>query len=151
MSPAASSRDVERRTVLYAPRHLRFGWSALVIALAFGATLEALLGFKAVPYLLDPLREELWRLAHFHASMLALVNLLYVSWADRETIAPHARRAASQALLAGSILLPLGFFLGGIHHYEGDPGIGIFLAPPGALLVLVTAVAQARAAFRTRR
>jgi hypothetical protein len=134
----------------HARQHLRYGWTALAVGLAFGVTLESLLGFKTVAYLLDPLREELWRLAHLHLSMLALVNLVYASWADRESLSPAARRLASRALIAGSMLLPLGFFFGGIAHYEGDPGIGIFLAPPGAILVLIAAAIQARAAWRNR-
>ena len=147
---ADATRGTEAGRATYARRHLRYGWSALVVSLGFGVTLEALLGFKAVPYLLDPLREDLWRLAHFHGSMLALVNLVYASWADRDMLGPATRRMASRALLAGSVLLPLGFFLGGVAHFEGDPGVGIFLAPPGAILVLIAAVIQARAAWRGR-
>src|SRR5262245_18837062 len=107
---------IDTRRTACARAHLRYGWSALAVWLGFGVTLEALLGFKSVPYLLDPMREELWRLAHFHGALLALVNLVYVTWADRDTLAPGTRRLASRALLAGSVLLPAGFFLGGIGH-----------------------------------
>ena len=36
-------------------------------------------------------------------------------------------------LRVGAILLPGGFLLGGLHIYDGDPGLGIVLAPIGAL------------------
>jgi len=32
------------------------------------------------------------------------------------------------------VLLPVGFLLGGVWHYSDDPGLGILLAPIGAML-----------------
>lgn len=128
--------------------HRRFGWTALFVALLFGTALEALLGWKAAGLTLDPVRREFWSLAHFHAATLALVNLVYVPWAEHEALGAAARRAASRALLAGSLLLPLGFFLGGLFHPEGDPGAGIFLAPVGALLIVYAVGLHALAAWR---
>ena len=104
--------------------HERFGWTALAVALAFGMALEGMHGFKVEAIALDTLTREMWSLAHFHAVGLALVNIVY------------AGRGRSWPLLAGSVLLPLGFFLGGVGHYESDPGIGILLAPAGAALVV---------------
>lgn len=120
--------------------HERYGWTALLLFLAFGFLLEGLLGFKDVGYLMDPMRREFWQLAHFHGAALALVNLVYARSGARP----------SRALVAGSLLLPLGFLLGGLQHYEGDPGPGIFLVPPGALLVLAAVAREAAAAWRWR-
>lgn len=131
-----------------ARRHQRFGWSLLFAALATGLALESLLGFKIAGFVMDPLRHELWSLAHFHAVFLAMLNLVYVRWADAPAISESGRRSASNALMAGSLLLPLGFFLGGIAHYEGDPGIGILAVPAGAVLLLYTVLRQALAAWR---
>jgi hypothetical protein len=116
----------------------------------FGYTLEALNGFKASAYLLDPIRREFWTLAHLHGAFLALLNLIGAPSADSEALAAGARRSASRALIAGSLLLPLGFFLGGLVHYEGDPGIGIALVPIGALFVLYAVGRHAFAAWRGR-
>jgi hypothetical protein len=44
--------------------------------------------------------------------------------------------------------MPLGFFLGGLFHYEGDPGLGIFLAPPAALAILLAVALQTIGAWR---
>jgi hypothetical protein len=41
------------------------------------------------------------------------------------------------------LLMPLGFLLAGISHPEGDPGLGIWLVPPGALLMIFGIVALA--------
>jgi hypothetical protein len=115
--------------------HLRFGWTLLAIAVIAGALLESLLGWKSSLLGDDELRHRLWSLAHFHAAFLALLNLIY----------PSATKATkpSRALIAGSVLLPLGFFLGGLAHPEGDPGIGIWLAPLGALFLAWTGVRRA--------
>ena len=45
----------------------------------------------------------------------------------------------------GAVLMPLGFFLGGVLNSEGDPSLGILLVPPGALLLIVALVRAALA------
>jgi membrane protein DedA with SNARE-associated domain len=45
------------------------------------------------------------------------------------------RRSVSFALIWAAILLPAGFFLGGVIIYDGDPGLGIWLVPIGAALL----------------
>lgn len=130
-------------------RHARFGWTWLLLWLTFGLVLEMLHGFKVSDYLITELRREFWSLAHFHGVALALVNLIYGRWANHKQLPISQQNIASWALLGGSILMPVGFFLGGWVHYEGDPGIGIFLAPPGAFLVLLTTLLQTIAAWRS--
>lgn len=130
--------------------HRLYGWTALLIWLLFGTLLEALHGFKISDYLLDPIRREFWSLAHFHGVGFAIVNLIYVRWAEADGLNVAQRKLASRMLLGASILMPLGFFLGGLIHFEGDPGIGIILSPIGALLVLITAALQARAAWQEK-
>jgi hypothetical protein len=47
--------------------------------------------------------------------------------------------------------MPFGFLLGGLQHYEGDPGLGILLAPLGALGLLYAVAVQALAAWRSHQ
>ena len=42
---------------------------------------------------------------------------------------------ASKLLMGATILLPGGFFAGGLIIWGGDPGLGIILVPIGALLL----------------
>jgi hypothetical protein len=42
----------------------------------------------------------------------------------------------SHSLSAATVLLPSGFFLGGVVTYGGDPGLGILLVPVGAAFLL---------------
>lgn len=127
-------------------RHRRYGWTALFLFLSFGSLLEGLLGFKSIGLLMDPLRRELWSLAHFHGAMLAIINLVYSQWA--ENISSSQQNIASWSLIFGSILLPLGFFLGGIAHLEADPSLGIFLVPVGTLMLLYTILLQLIASWK---
>ena len=158
MSSKRGTRETETAAAEGASRderlaqlHRRFGWTALLVWMSGGLALELFHGLKLGGYLLDPLRRELLTLAHFHGALLAVVNLAYVRWAEAPGLDPKQRRRASRALITGSVLLPLGFLLGGIRHYEGDPGLGIFLAPLGALLLLYAVVIQTRSAWARER
>lgn len=129
-------------------RHRRFGWTSLLIFIGLGTLLEGLLGFKSIGLMLDPLRRELWSLAHFHGAMLAIVNLVYVSWADNTDLRSQQQNSASWALIIGSLCMPAGFFFGGISHPEGDPSIAILLVPIGALMICYAIFLQALAAWK---
>ena len=104
------------------------------LGMALGLTLEGLIGYKTPAYLQDSLRRELFRLAHAHLTLLGLLASVCGLGLSRWQVSAPA--AVRRALLAGALLMPLGFFLGGMSHPEGDPGPGIWLAPAGALLVL---------------
>ncbi len=129
-------------------RHLQFGWWSLLCFLTLGIILEALHGFKVGWYLKPAFetRRLMWTLGHAHGTLLALVNAVFgISLAVLSGNVSRAQRWASPCLMGATFLLPGGFFLGGIYTYFGDPGLGIFLVPVGALLlligVLLTAVA----------
>jgi len=128
-----------------AHRHLRAGWIALAVYLTLGIALEALHGFK-VGFYLDvgnETRRLLFRLAHAHGTLLAIVNILY--GLTVRAVPESGRPLASGALLAALVLLPLGFFAGGIVIHGGDPGLPILLVPAGALALLVGTLVTARA------
>ena len=131
----------------YAARHLRFGWWSLLVFVTFGLVLETLHGFKLDAYLnlSNETRRLLWTLAHAHGTALAIVNILFGLALERATI-PRLPRlgVASTSLIAASLLLPIGFFLGGLSYYEGDPGLGILLVPPGAVLLIAARFLIAR-------
>ncbi len=77
----------------------------------------------------------MWTLAHAHGVLLSLVHLAFAFTARDLTDTAH-RRLASRCLIAASVLLPGGFFLGGITIYSGDPGLGVLLVPVGGVLLL---------------
>jgi len=131
---------------LYLYRHLQFAWWSLLCFLTLGIFLEALHGFKVDWYLNSDYqtRRLMWTLGHAHGALLALTHVAFaatVYWIADE--ASSWLRFASPLLMGASVLLPGGFFLGGTFIYVGDPGLGIFLVPLGALFpflaVLLTA------------
>lgn len=130
-----------------AKQHLRFGWWALLGFLTMGFVLESLHGFKIRWYLEmgNETRRLMWTLAHAHGSLLAMVHVIFAAtliflpeWKST------SRTTASRCLMSASLLIPGGFFLGGCVIYAGDPGLGILLVPPGALLLFVAVLLTAR-------
>ena len=138
-APSAAPEVAVRRT-------LTTGFWLLAVAIPFGVTLEALHGFKVGAYLQSEMRRELWRLSHAHGTLLGILCLVFAALAERH-VDSKVRAAVATQLMAGAILMPLGFFLGGILNSEGDPSLGIALVPLGALL-LVMALARAGGAAR---
>jgi heme A synthase len=81
----------------------------------------------------------MWRLAHAHGALLGAINILFALTlrAESPSAFPETARI-STALIAATVLLPFGFFLGGVVFYSGDPGVGVLLVPVGATLLLLS-------------
>jgi hypothetical protein len=132
-------------------RHLVFGWWELLVFVTLGIVLESFHGFKLGSYLgVDAeTRRLMWTLAHAHGSLFGLVHIAFAYTLSKVEAASFSRlNLASLCLMGAGILMPAGFFLGGFFYYSGDPGLGIFLVPPGGILlffsVLLTALAVSR-------
>jgi hypothetical protein len=122
------------------------GWTSIAVWMAFGLLLEGFLGFKSPAYLDDQQRRELFRLAHTHGTLLGVVLIVAALCGRRGAAVPP--RSARAALRAGSLVMPVGFLLAGVWHPEGDPGLAIWLVPPGALLVIFGAIVMAMASAK---
>lgn len=121
----------------YTRLHLKAGWVALSIFLALGILLETLHGLK-LPYYLDmnnSARRLMWTLAHSHGTLFAAINILFAF-----TIPYMSEKAnirwISRFLILGMVGMPLGFFLGGLWLQQEEPGLGVFLVPIFALILL---------------
>jgi hypothetical protein len=128
-------------------RHLRFGWWGLFLFAGLGLVLESLNGLRVDYYInvANDTRRHMFTLAHAHGTLLSLVNLAFaftVSTRFGEGI--RNVKTPSACLLAALILLPAGFFTGGLVIYDGDPGLGIVMVPVGALLLIVAALLVVR-------
>ena len=89
-------------------------------------------------------------LAHAHGTLLAVLHIafgatahLLPGWGSR------SRHAASIFLRSATLLIPVGFFLGGLKVHGGDPGLGIMLVPLGAALLFAAVFLVARAVGRS--
>lgn len=149
----------DRSAAAYARRHLAFGWWSLLLFLSLGLVLETFHGLKIGWYLQvsSHIRRLMLTLAHTHGTLLALIHLAFAVTACRtgpsnpETVEnrdpedfPAWRRRASACLIGASVLLPGGFFLGGLFIYDGDPGLGALLVPLGGVLLLIAVFLTAR-------
>ena len=111
-----------------------------------GLVLETLHGFKVGAYLdvSNDTRRLMWTLAHAHGTLLGVVHLGFAFTLRHLDPDAPSIRSASAALIGASVVLPAGFFLGGIRFYAGDPGVGVALVPIGAVLLIYAAVVVAR-------
>lgn len=108
----------------------RFGWTSLLLWVLFGVALESAHAFKVSSYLDDELTRLLLTLAHAHGVGLALVVIAFAA------TVPEPPSWVRRSLRFSAIAMPLGFALGALAHPEGDPSVGIVLAPLGALALL---------------
>ncbi len=133
--------------------HMRFGWFGLLVFVTLGTLLESMFAFKVGLYLDvgNETRRLVWTLAHAHGIGLSLVHVLFgatVSSMFDSVTAPL--RLASICLVWASVMIPLGFILGGFITYGGDPGVGIFLVPIGATALWIGVFLVARGVHRAR-
>lgn len=124
-------------------RHLRFGWWSLLVFLTLGIALETMHGFKIGWYLdvSNETRRLMFRLAHAHGGLLGLVH---IALAATLPSTGGGVQFASRCLIAASLLLPGGFFLGGVFIHGGDPGLGVLFVPIGGLALLLGVFLVAR-------
>lgn len=132
-----------------AREHLRWGWVVVFAFVALGVALEAMHAFKVGLYLDadHATRRLMWRLAHAHGTLLGVLNLALAVTVTRLRMTASARRTASMSLRGATLLMPAGFFLGGVWLYGGDPGLGVLLVPVGGVLLVVATALCARAAW----
>ena len=118
----------------------------MLVFISLGIVLETLHGFKIGWYLDvgNETRRLMWTLAHAHGTLISLVHIAFAT--TLKVAGASGPRLASACLIGASMLLPGGFFLGGLFIHAGDPGVGILLVPVGAVLLLGAVFMTARVA-----
>lgn len=149
---AAPHRPAGPEVHPYARRHVRFGWWSLLVFALLGLVLELLHGFKIGFYLdvENETRRLMWTLAHAHGVLLGVLHLAFGFAIQLGFMAERVLRSTSRLLLASSVLLPGGFFLGGATVFGGDPNPAVLVTPLGALALLVALGLAARGAAPER-
>jgi len=119
-------------------RHLIIGWLGLLLFLSLGMVLEMMHGFKAGYYLdvQNSSRRLMWTLAHVHGTLFSLIHIAFASsFSSMRFASTGLLNLISKCLIGALVLMPVGFFSGGLWMFGGDPGLGILLVPIGALLL----------------
>ena len=144
--------SVEKLAALSA-RHVRVGWAMILAYVLLGLLLETLHGFKAGLYLdvSNEARRLVWTLAHSHGTLIGVLNLAFALTLAKLELSPSELQRASLLFVASGVVMPLGFFLGGVVIYGGDPGLPILLAPIGGLMLVGAIGLAALGALRGRR
>ncbi len=127
-------------------KHLRIGYWALALFVTLGLVLESLHAFKVGAYLdvENETRRLMWRLAHAHGTLLALLHIAYAL--TIRAFPSCAKPIASSTLTAALVLIPGGFFAGGVSVHGGDPSPAVLLVPAGFVALVIALVVVARAA-----
>lgn len=148
-----SSTEAGEPPVSLVRYHLGFGWWGLLVFLTLGIVLEALHGFKVGAYLnvSNETRRLMWTLAHAHGTLFSLIQLGFAATLHVLGHSAGWQSSASRCFVAATVLVPGGFFMGGVYLYGGDPGMGIFLVPVGALALFVGVWLTARGVLRSGR
>jgi uncharacterized PurR-regulated membrane protein YhhQ (DUF165 family) len=128
-------------------RHLRIGYFGLALFVMLGLALETMHAFKVSAYLDvdNETRRLMWRLAHAHGTLLGLVHIAYGLTIRAVPTAAHP--IASVGLTAALLLVPGGFFAGGMFIHGGDPSVAVAAVPAGFVGLIV---ALAITAWRLR-
>jgi hypothetical protein len=114
-----------------------------------GLVLESLHAFKVGAYVDvdNETRRLMWRLAHAHGTLLALLHVAYALTV--RAFPACGKPIASGALTAALVLIPGGFFAGGVSVHGGDPSPAVLLVPAGFVALIIALVVVARAASET--
>lgn len=112
-----------------------------VPTIAFGGArlLKAIWG-REPGYLDNPVRQDFWRAGHAHAGVLVILALLGMILVDQADISSGLKSLVRYTLVAGPILMPLGFFLSVASPRAQQPSRLAWLIPLGGLSVSVGAL-----------
>jgi hypothetical protein len=113
---------------------LRQSFIGIAAWMSFGLLLEGLIGFRVSAYMSVPIRREMFQLAHTHGTLLSLLLLISALTISKDLVYPN--KLAVLSLRIGTVLMPLGFLLGGIWTYKEEPNLLVLLAPIGGILVI---------------
>jgi len=118
-----------------------------------GGSLLSLLLTDGSGYMLNPLRQNLWRAGHAHAGVYLVLALVVLRYVDEAELSEGAKRFVRLAAPVAAILVPAAFFLSLPRATSTRPNGFIYLAYVGAAIlaagVVTLGVGLIRAARRS--
>lgn len=101
-------------------------------------------------YQANPLRQDLWRAGHAHAGVLLVLSLVLLRYVDEARLGSGWRYVARAGVPVAAILIPAAFFLSVLSPDATEPNALIWLAPVGAVLVVVALITLGVGLLRNR-
>jgi hypothetical protein len=94
-------------------------------------------------------RRLMWTLAHSHGTLFSIINIVFaLTLSVLGEKYSHGLQFVSWMLLGAISLMPIGFFAGGLWLTGAEPGVGVFLVPVGALMLLLAVFGMVTALIR---
>ena len=100
-----------------------------------GASLLSLLLTDGSGYMLNPLRQNLWRAGHAHAGVYLVLALVMLRYVDEAELSACWKQFVRSAIPSSAILLPAGFFFSVLSPKATEPNALIYMAFIGAVVL----------------
>ena len=101
-----------------------------------GASLLSMLIGNVDGYQDNPIRQDLWRAGHAHAGVLLILSLVFLRYVDDAQLSERAKSLTRVSVPTAAILLPVAFFLSVLSPDATEPNAIIYLAFPGAVILV---------------
>jgi len=87
-------------------------------------------------YLDNPIRRDLWRAGHAHAGVLLILSLVVLRYVDETRLSPGVRTFARLSVPVAAVMLPIAFFSSVLSAEDTEPGVIVYLAYAGAVVLV---------------
>jgi hypothetical protein len=101
-----------------------------------GVSLLSMLIGNVEGYQDNPIRQDLWRAGHAHAAVLLILSLVFLRYVDDAELSERAKSLTRSSVPLAAILLPVAFFLSVLSPDATEPNAIIYLAFPGAVILV---------------
>lgn len=101
-----------------------------------GVSLLSMLIGNVEGYQDNPIRQDLWRAGHAHAAVLLILSLVFLRYVDDAELSERMKSLTRTSVPLAAILLPVAFFLSVLSPDATEPNAIIYLAFPGAIILV---------------
>ena len=121
------------------PQSRRLAGVLLIVlpTVMYGGVSLLLLLFHDPQYMLNPLRQNLFRAGHAHAGVLLILSLVALRYVDEANLSGTWKNIARNFIPLAAILMPAGFFFSVLKSNATEPNAFIYLTYIGAAVLAI--------------
>jgi hypothetical protein len=86
-------------------------------------------------YIMNPIRQDLWRAGHAHAGVLLLLTLMALRYVDEASLSGRLKWFVRLSLPSAAIIMAVGFFFSVMKPHPAEPSSIICLTYAGGVLL----------------